>query len=101
MNVKEINDRINLHINSINALQDLLRHLPEDQQPRRRATVKLNDYWKRKLGITDDVTECFVLGLIQYSDEDGAYPIFVSELLDGRVIETEPTAVTFDVKNSD
>lgn len=66
------------------------------EMPRRRAEVIINPYWASKYNIEKGPTPCHVLGLMQESDSEDAYPVFVCELLDGRIIEVaELTAVTF------
>lgn len=70
---------------------------------KRKAEVTLNKWWRNHLGIVgnNDVTvSCDVLGLLQYSECNGdgtaeAYPVFICELTDGRVIEVAPTAIKF------
>lgn len=69
---------------------------------KRKAEVTLNKWWRSHGIVSDkDVTvNCDVLGLLQYSECNGdgtaeAYPVFICELTDGRVIEVAPTAIKF------
>lgn len=64
---------------------------------RRRAVVAPNCYGITKLGIdTTGPVPCHVLGLFQEVEcNDCAYPVFVCELDDGRVIEANVQHVTF------
>lgn len=65
------------------------------EQQRRPATVKVNAYWARRHDIPAEVTPCHVLGIFQDSSEDGAYPVAVCELNDGRVLSAAPEEVQF------
>lgn len=66
------------------------------EQPRRLANVKINKWHAQRLGIEAGVVPCYVLGLFQCAEEDNtAYPVFVCELMDGRVIEVVTEAVQF------
>ena len=66
--------------------------------PRRSAELTVSKYWANRLSIEEGVVNCHVLGLFQYVEgDDCAYPVFVCELDDGRVI----TADTLDVKFTD
>ena len=67
----------------------------EVRMPRRRAEVTISSYWARKLGVGEGTSPCHVLGIFQDSGDDGAYPIAVCELDDGRVITVSPEAVKF------
>lgn len=64
--------------------------------PRRSAEVTINAYWAKKLAIDAGVVPCHVLGTFQcVEDSDCAYPVFVCELDDGRVIEVATSDVRF------
>lgn len=64
--------------------------------PRRRAEVTINQFWAKKLAIEAGVVSCHVLGTFQcVEDSDCAYPVFVCELDDGRVIEVATSDVKF------
>ena len=66
--------------------------------PRHSAEVTITRYWANKLSIEEGVVTCHVLGLFQCVDgDDCAYPVFVCELDDGRVINVD----TLDVKFTD
>lgn len=66
--------------------------------PRRSAEVTITRYWANKLSIEEGVVPCHVLGTFQCVDgDDCAYPVFVCELDDGRVINVD----TLDVKFTD
>ena len=67
----------------------------EIRLPRRRAEVNVNSYWAKRLSIEEGVTTCHILGLFQDSSEDGAYPVMVCELDDGRVLTQAPETVKF------
>lgn len=67
----------------------------EIRLPRRRAEVNVNSYWAKRLSIEEGSTPCHILGLFQDSSEDGAYPVMVCELDDGRVIMQSPETVKF------
>ena len=67
----------------------------EIRLPRRRAEVNVNSYWAKRLIIEEGATPCHILGLFQDSSEDGAYPVMVCELDDGRVITQSPETVKF------
>ena len=67
----------------------------EIRQPRRRAEVTVAKYWSIKHNIPEGPTPCHILGLFQDSSEDGAYPVMVCELDDGRVITQLPETVKF------
>lgn len=72
----------------------------EVKMPRRRAEVTVNSYWAKKLSIEVGAIPCHVLGLFQDSSEDGAYPVMVCELDDGRVLTQSPETVRFvDTEN--
>lgn len=66
----------------------------EIRLPRRRAEVNVNSYWAKRLSIEEGATPCHILGLFQMM-EDGAYPVMVCELDDGRVIIQLPETVKF------
>lgn len=64
--------------------------------PRRRAVVDVNKWWANKLGVQKGPMPCHVLGLFQcVENEESAYPVFVCELDDGRIMEVYVTAVRF------
>lgn len=68
----------------------------EVKVPRRRAEVTINSRWANKLTVPEGVQPCHVLGVFQcIEDSDCAYPVFVCELDDGRVIEVAATDVKF------
>lgn len=62
---------------------------------RRRAAITLNERWKKKLGLRDDVHFCHVLGIFQINDGDWSGPVFVCELDDGTVIQSVVEQVKF------
>lgn len=64
--------------------------------PRRSAEVTLNQFWAKKLAIEAGVVPCHILGTFQRVEySDCAYPVFVCELDDGRVIEVATSDVRF------
>ena len=64
--------------------------------PRRSAEVTLSPFWARNLAIEVGVVPCHVLGIFQCVDDGTcAYPVFVCELDDGRVIDVAASAVKF------
>ena len=65
--------------------------------PRRSAELTVSKYWANKLSIEEGViVNCHVLGLFQrIEDSDCAYPVFVCELDDGRVITVDVLDVKF------
>lgn len=64
--------------------------------PRRSAEVILNQFWAKKLTMEVGVVPCHVLDTFQcVEDSDCAYPVFVCELDDGRVIEAATSDVRF------
>lgn len=64
--------------------------------PRRSAEVTISKYWANKLSIEEGVTTCHVLGLFQCVEGDNcAYPVFVCELADGRVLSVDTLDVRF------
>lgn len=64
--------------------------------PRRSAEVTLNPFWAKRLAMDMSVVPCHVLGTFQcVEDSDCAYPVFVCELDDGRVIEVATSDVRF------
>lgn len=64
--------------------------------PRRSAEVNLNQFWAKKLAMEAGVVPCHILGTFQcVEDSDCAYPVFVCELDDGRVIEVATSDVRF------
>ena len=67
----------------------------EIRLPRRRAEVNVNSYWAKRLNIEEGVNHCHILGLFQDYSEDGAYPVMVCELDDGRVLTQAPETVKF------
>ena len=67
----------------------------EIRMPRRRAEVNVTSYWSKKLGIEQGATPCHVLGIFQYAESDGAEPLAVCELDDGRVLTQSPETVKF------
>ncbi len=68
----------------------------EIKAPRRSAEVTLNQFWAKKLAIEAGVVPCHILGAFQcVEDSDCAYPVFVCELDDGRVIEVATSDVRF------
>jgi hypothetical protein len=68
----------------------------EIKAPRRRAEVTIKSWWAKKLALEEGVQPCHVLGVFQYiEDSDCAYPVFVCELDDGRVIEVATSDVKF------
>ena len=68
----------------------------EVKVPRRRAEVTINSWWAKKLAIEEGAQPCHVLGVFQcIEDSDCAYPVFVCELDDGRVIEVATSGVKF------
>ena len=70
----------------------------EVTMPRRSAELTISKYWANKLSIEEGVVNCHVLGLFQcVESDDCAYPVFVCELDDGRVINVD----TLDVKFTD
>ena len=70
----------------------------EVTMPRRSAELTISKYWTNKLSIEEGVVNCHVLGLFQcVESDDCAYPVFVCELDDGRVINVD----TLDVKFTD
>lgn len=62
---------------------------------RRRAEVTLNEFWKKSLGLRNDVHFCHVLGIFQYTDEISSTPVFVCELYDGNVVMVDVANVKF------
>lgn len=65
-------------------------------QERRAAVVTIDTNREKTMGITAGTHRCHVLGLFQYSNGDGeAYPVFVVELEDGRVIDAPTEWVQF------
>lgn len=70
--------------------------------PRRKATVNIGKYRAETLGINEGDNPCYVLGLFQCVEaDDCAYPVFVCELEDGRVIETSTCEVRFVEENDE
>jgi hypothetical protein len=68
----------------------------EIKVPRRRAEVTINSWWAKKLVLEEGAQPCHVLGVFQcIEDSDCAYPVFVCELDDGRVIEVATSDVKF------
>ena len=68
----------------------------EVKVPRRRAEVTVNSWWAKKLTIEEGAQPCHVLGVFQcIESNECAYPVFVCELDDGRVIEVSTTDVKF------
>ena len=67
----------------------------EIRLPRRRAEVNVNSYWAKRLSIEEGATPCHILGLFQDSSDDGAYPVMVCELDDGRVLTQAQETVKF------
>lgn len=67
----------------------------EIKVPRRRAEVNVTSYWAKRLNIGEGATPCHILGLFQDSSEDGAYPVMVCELDDGRVLTQSPETIKF------
>lgn len=64
--------------------------------PHRSAEVTVNAYWANKLNIEAGVVPCHILGLFQTAEDTNcAYPVFVCELNDGRVIEVATSDVRF------
>ena len=63
--------------------------------PRRAAEVDVSEYWSMKHNIPEGTTPCHVLGVFQDSSEDGAYPVMVCELNDGRVLTQAPETIKF------
>lgn len=64
--------------------------------PRRSAEVTVNAYWANKLNIEAGVVPCHILGIFQIAEDiNCAYPVFVCELNNGRVIEVAPSDVRF------
>lgn len=64
--------------------------------PRRSAELAISKYWANKLSIKEGVVNCHVLGLFQcVESDDCAYPVFVCELDDGRVINVDTLDVRF------
>ena len=64
--------------------------------PCRSAEVTINAYWANKLNIETGVVPCHILGVFQIAEDiNCAYPVFVCELNDGRVIEVATSDVRF------
>lgn len=63
---------------------------------RRAAEVTTNEWFEKKYGVAAGTTyKCHVLGLFQHTDGDGASPIFVVELNNGKVVEVDTETVRF------
>lgn len=64
--------------------------------PRRRAIINIGKVRADSLGINEGDNSCYVLGLFQCIEaDDCAYPVFVCELEDGRVLEAITTQIRF------
>lgn len=64
--------------------------------PRRRATINIGKGRAEALGVNEGANSCYVLGLFQCIEaDDCAYPVFVCELEDGRVLEAITTQIRF------
>ena len=64
--------------------------------PRRRAIINIGKGRAEALGVNEGANSCYVLGLFQCIEaDDCAYPVFVCELEDGRVLEAITTQIRF------
>lgn len=64
-------------------------------QQRRRAEVTITSYYARRLNIPEGTIPCHVLGIFQSANDDGACPVAVCELSDGRMFDPLVGTVRF------
>lgn len=68
----------------------------EVQMPRRAALATINSYVAKRMNVEPGEYLCYVLGVFQESDDEGAGPVFVCEMhSDGRVFNLHTEFIQF------
>lgn len=66
------------------------------EMPRRHAVATINSYLAKRMNVEPGEHDCYVLGLFQECDDEGAGPVFVCEMdSDGRVFNIHTEFIRF------
>lgn len=64
--------------------------------PRRAAVATINSYVAKRMNVAPGDHNCYILGLFQDTDDEGAGPVFVCEMKsDGRVFNLHTEFIRF------